>query len=66
MTDIAKSNSGQGSGVGLSGATGIASGLGGQGAAEMIAIIAVAVFMIGGGEFLLRFFEVPQYISYPP
>jgi NitT/TauT family transport system permease protein len=66
MTDIAKSNSGQGSGVGLSGATGIASGLGGQGAAEMIAIIAVAVLMIGGGEFLLRFFEVPQYILPTP
>jgi NitT/TauT family transport system permease protein len=66
MTDVVNSSHGQGSGVGLSSANGIASGLGGQGATEIIAIIAVAVFIIGGGEFLLRFFEVPQYILPTP
>jgi NitT/TauT family transport system permease protein len=61
MTDNVKSG-----GVGLAGATGITSGLGGQGAREIAAIIAVAVLIIGGGEFLLRFFEVPQYILPTP
>jgi NitT/TauT family transport system permease protein len=46
--------------------TGLASGLGGQGLREVIAIIAVAVTVIGGGEFLLRFFEVPQYVLPTP
>ncbi|MGL6209032.1 MAG: ABC transporter permease [Paracoccaceae bacterium] len=46
--------------------TGLASGLGGQGLREVAAIIAVAVIVIGGGELLLRFFEVPQYILPTP
>lgn len=46
--------------------TGLASGLGGQGLREVIAIVAVAVIVIGGGEFLLRVFEVPQYILPTP
>ncbi len=60
MTDSVKSA------VGLSGASGLSSGLGGQGAREIVAIIAVAVLVIGGGEFLLRYFEVPQYILPTP
>ncbi len=52
--------------AGFASPTGLASGLGGQGAREVIAIIAVAVMVIGGGEFLLRFFEVPQYILPTP
>lgn len=66
MTDLVKTTADPAGGVGLSGATGIASGLGGQGAREIVAIIAVAVMIIGGGEFLLRFFEVPQYILPTP
>lgn len=66
MTDTSKSTAPQAGGVGLSGASGIASGLGGQGAREIAAIIAVAVLVIGGGELLLRFFEVPQYILPTP
>ena len=52
--------------TGIASPTGLASGLGGQGLREVIAIIAVAVIVIGGGEFLLRFFEVPQYILPTP
>ncbi len=66
MTELTKSAPEQTGGVGLTGATGIATGLGGQGAREIAAIIAVAVLIVGGGEFLLRFFEVPQYILPKP
>ncbi len=52
--------------TGIASPTGLASGLGGQGLREVIAIIAVAVAVIGGGEFLLRYFEVPQYILPTP
>ena len=51
---------------GLASPTGLASGLGGQGLREVAAIIAVAVIVIGGGEFLLRLFQVPQYILPTP
>ncbi|NLS70525.1 ABC transporter permease [Bradyrhizobium brasilense] len=53
-------------GAGIAGATGIASGLGDQGAKEVVAIIAVALLVIGGGELLLRLFEVPRYILPAP
>ncbi len=52
--------------TGIASPTGLASGLGGQGLREVIAIIAVAVIVIGGGEFLLRYFEVPPYILPTP
>lgn len=35
-------------------------------AREIAAIIAVAVVIVGGAEFLLRFFEVPRYVMPPP
>lgn len=50
----------------ITGATGIASGLGDQGAKEVAAIIAVAVFVVGGAELLLRVLAVPQYILPTP
>lgn len=53
-------------GAGITSATGLASGLGGRGAKEVAAIIAVALLVIGGGEFLLRLFEVPQFILPTP
>lgn len=53
-------------GSGLAGATGIASGLGKQSSKEVMAIIAVAIMVIGGGEFILRYFEVPQYVLPTP
>ncbi len=52
--------------TGIASPTGLASGLGGQGLREVIAIVAVAVIVIGGGELLLRFLEVPQYILPTP
>ena len=52
--------------TGLASPTGLSSGLGGQGLREVIAIIAVAVIVIGGGEFLLRYFAVPKYILPTP
>jgi NitT/TauT family transport system permease protein len=54
------------SGVGIAVPTGLASGLGGQGAKEVAAIMAVALLVVGGGELLLRVFEVPQYILPTP
>ena len=53
-------------GTGIAGATGIASGLSDQGGKEVAAIIAVALLVIGGGELLLRLFEVPRYILPTP
>lgn len=53
-------------GAGIAGATGITSGLGGQGAKEVAAIIAVAVLVVGGAELLLRLFQVPQFILPTP
>ncbi|MCU0800839.1 MAG: ABC transporter permease [Rhodobacteraceae bacterium] len=52
--------------AGLASPTGLASGLGGQGMREVVAIIAVAFIVIGGGEFLLRAFDVPQFILPTP
>lgn len=52
--------------TGIASATGLASGLGGQGTREVAAIIAIAIVVIGGGELLLRFFEVPQFILPTP
>ena len=53
-------------GGGIAVPTGLASGLGGQGAKEVAAIIAVALLVVGGAELLLRVFEVPQYILPTP
>ena len=53
-------------GAGIASPTGLASGLGGQGAREVAAIVAVAVFVIGGGELLLRLMGVPQFILPTP
>ena len=52
--------------TGIAGATGISSGHSDQGGKEVAAIIAVALLVIGGGELLLRLFEVPRYILPTP
>ena len=54
MSDSTNSNAS--SGVNMSG--GLTSGPKIQNMSEVFAIIAVAVVIIGGAEFLLRFFEV--------
>lgn len=33
---------------------------------EIVAIVAVAVIIVGGAEFLLRYFQVPQFVMPPP
>jgi NitT/TauT family transport system permease protein len=53
-------------GIGLSNWSALTSGTSIRGAAEIVAIALVAVVVIGGAEFLLRFFEVPQYILPTP
>jgi len=66
MTDMTHSSDIPGGGTSLAGATGIVSGMGGQSTREVVAIIAVAILVIGGGEFLLRYFNVPQFILPAP
>ena len=48
------------------GVSALSAGVGIQSAKEVIAIIAVAVVMIGGAELLLRAFEVPAFILPTP
>lgn len=55
-----------GNGSAQGGVSALSSGVGIQSTKEVIAIIAVAVFMIGGAELLLRAFDVPQYILPTP
>ena len=56
-----------GSDVGIAGGmSSLASGPGIRSMGEVLAIIAVAVFIIGGTELLLNLFKVPQYILPKP
>jgi NitT/TauT family transport system permease protein len=57
---------GDGHEVSLTNLSAFSSGPGVRSGREIAAIIAVAVIVIGGLEFALRFFEVPQYIMPPP
>jgi NitT/TauT family transport system permease protein len=52
--------------VGVASAAGLAAGPGIRSAREVIAIIAIAVVIIGGAELSLRAFNVPQYIMPTP
>ncbi len=52
--------------VGLTNLSAFASGPGIKTFGEVVAIAAVAVFIIGGVELAVRFYEVPQYIMPPP
>jgi NitT/TauT family transport system permease protein len=52
--------------VGLTNLSAFASGSGARSAAEILAIIAVAVIIIGGTEIALRVFHVPSYILPTP
>ncbi|HVW54590.1 MAG TPA: ABC transporter permease [Rhizobiaceae bacterium] len=57
---------GDGEEVGLTNLSVFASGSGARSAAEILAIIAVAVVIIGGAEIALRVFHVPSYILPTP
>jgi NitT/TauT family transport system permease protein len=57
---------GEGHDVSLTNLSAFSSGPGVKSGREVAAIVAVAAVVIGGLEFALRFFEVPQYIMPPP
>lgn len=61
-----KARSGGGGDVGISNMSALAAGPGIKSIGEVLAIVLVAVIVIGGTEGLLHFFEVPQYVMPKP
>lgn len=61
-----KAQSGGDQSVGLTNLSAFSSGPGIRTIGEVLAIIAVAVVIIGGTEIAIRAFEVPQYVMPPP
>ncbi len=61
-----KPKSGGGGDVGITNMSALTSGPGIKSTGEVLAIVLVAVIVIGGGEALLHFFEVPQYVMPKP
>ena len=66
IPEFRKSASGEGGDVGLTQMSALSGGVGIKSTAEVVAIIAVAVFVIGGVELALRVFNVPPYIMPTP
>ncbi|HET7412080.1 MAG TPA: ABC transporter permease [Pararhizobium sp.] len=66
IPEFRKSPAGEEHDVSLSSFSAFSRGSGIRTGAEIAAIIAVAVIIIGGMEFALRFFHVPNYIMPPP
>lgn len=66
IPEFSKAKSGDGQDVSLTNLSAFASGPGVKSGAEVAAILAVAVVIIGGIELALRIFHVPQYIMPPP
>lgn len=66
IPEFQKAKAGDGRDVSLTNLSAFSSGPGVKSVWEVAAILAVAVVVIGGLEFALRFFEVPQYIMPPP
>src|SRR5690606_32933465 len=66
IPEFRKSRPGEGDGVTLTNLSAFSGGSGRKSAAEIVAIIAVAVIIIGGIELALRVFQVPQYILPTP
>lgn len=67
IPEFGKNKAGEAGGeVSLTNLSAFAGGPGVRSGKEILAILAVAVVIIGGGEILLRWFEVPQYILPPP
>ncbi|MDN2568479.1 ABC transporter permease subunit [Aquibium sp. A9E412] len=61
-----KSGGGDGQSVSLTNLSAFSGGIGVKSMAEVLAILAVAVVIVGGVEASLRLFEVPHYIMPPP
>lgn len=66
IPEFSKAKGGDGQDVSLTNLSAFASGPGIKSGAEVVAILAVAVVIIGGIELALRIFHVPQYIMPPP
>jgi NitT/TauT family transport system permease protein len=66
IPEFSRTKSGDGGDVSLTNLSAFASGPGIKSGAEVAAIIAIAVIIIGGIELALRLFNVPQYIMPPP
>ncbi|CDX61326.1 Binding-protein-dependent transport systems inner membrane component [Mesorhizobium plurifarium] len=66
IPEFSKAKSGDGQDVSLTNLSAFAGGPGIKSGAEVAAILAVAVVIIGGIELALRIFHVPQYIMPPP
>jgi NitT/TauT family transport system permease protein len=66
IPEFQKSKTGEGGEVSLTNLSAFSSGPGIRSGAEILAILAVAVILVGGTEFALRWFQVPQYIMPPP
>lgn len=66
IPEFSKSKGGDGQDVSLTNLSAFAGGPGVKSGAEVAAILAVAVVIIGGIELALRIFHVPQYILPPP
>ncbi|MBS3650507.1 ABC transporter permease [Pseudaminobacter sp. 19-2017] len=66
IPEFSKPKAGEGGEVSLTNLSAFSGGMGIKSAAEIVAIILVAVAIIGGAELALRLFEVPAYIMPPP
>ncbi|MEP4114868.1 MAG: ABC transporter permease [Nitratireductor sp.] len=66
IPEFRKGASGEGGDVSLTNLSALSGGVGIKSTAEIVAIIAVAVFVIGGVELALRVFNVPPYIMPTP
>jgi NitT/TauT family transport system permease protein len=66
IPEFSKAKPGAGGDVGVANMSALAAGPGIRSAKEVLAIIAVAVVVIGSTEVALRAFNVPQYIMPPP
>jgi len=66
IPEFGKSKPGEGDKVSITNLSAFSSAVGGTSRLEVMAIIAVAIIVVGGAEIALRAFEVPQYIMPPP
>jgi NitT/TauT family transport system permease protein len=66
IPEFGKNNANHAQSQSVANLSGLSGGVSIQSAQELIAIIAVAVFIVGGAEVLLRVFEIPSYILPTP
>jgi NitT/TauT family transport system permease protein len=66
IPEFGKKDASHAQGASVANLSGLSGGVSIQSAQELFAIIAVAVFIVGGAEMLLRVFEIPPYILPTP